>query len=340
MLFPLGALLGWVGVLPWLFFAFRLRRVYEPLNAMLAYRSFLHPLAELEGFLGCFAAGLLFTLSRRPAAPWQVGAAVIAPLGSAALGALGRWELGQVLWLLWLAVVLEFTLRRAPRPLPASFLWVGAALFMAACGAALAQRASSLPEQWFWLHEMGRDLVLQGSFIALAAAAGRLLREDGPGRWPLHAAGAAVFAASFFIGARLGAHLGFALRALVLIALARPLRPAFEFGPLHLRRSFAHLSLWLLALGNAWIAVAPQVRRAGLHLVFLGSFAALLLAAFTGAGRRLALPAGLFALAMVGRVMVELDPVNFHLWMGLSAAAFLAATVACARLPINPQAPR
>ncbi len=337
ILFPLGALLGWVGVLPWLFFALRLRRVYEPLNAMLAYRSFLHPLAELEGFLGCFAAGLLFTLLRPQPAPWQLAAALIAPLGSAVLGALGRWELGQVLWLFWLAVVLEFSLRRAPRPVLASFIWMGAALLMGACGAALAQLAASLDEEWFWLREMGRDLVLQGVFIGLAAAAGRLLREDESRRWPLHAAGAAVFAASFFIGARIGAHLGFALRALVLLALARPLRPAFEFGPLNLRRSFAHLALWMLALGNAWIAVAPQVRRAGLHVVFLGSFAALLLSAFSGVGRRLALPAGLFALSMVGRVMVELDPVNFHLWMGLSAAAFLAATVVCARLPLSPR---
>jgi hypothetical protein len=34
--------------------------------------------------------------------------------------------------------------------------------------------------------------------------------------------------------------------------------------------------------------------------------------------------------------MVELDPTQFHLWMGLSAAAFLAATIACVRVPVVP----
>jgi len=72
LLFPLGALLAWAGVLPWLFFAFRLRPVYESVNGMLAYRSFLHPLAELDGFLGCFAAGVVLTALRPPPASWQI----------------------------------------------------------------------------------------------------------------------------------------------------------------------------------------------------------------------------------------------------------------------------
>jgi len=66
LLFPLGAVLAWTGVLPWLFFALRLRQIYEPVTNVLAYRSFLHPLVELDGFLGCFAAGVILT-SLRPA---------------------------------------------------------------------------------------------------------------------------------------------------------------------------------------------------------------------------------------------------------------------------------
>jgi hypothetical protein len=38
---------------------------------------------------------------------------------------------------------------------------------------------------------------------------------------------------------------------------------------------------------------------------------------------------------MIGRVMVELDPTWFHLWMGVSAASFLAATIACLRVPVR-----
>src|SRR5207245_1889213 len=179
LLFPLGALLAWAGVLPWLFFAFRLRPVYEPVNGMLAYRSFLHPLAELDGFLGCFAAGVVLTALRPPPARWQILVAAIAPLISATCAALGHWQLGQVASLALLAVMLEFTLRRLTRPL----------------------------------------------------------------------------------------------------SPALPPRPEWELGPRNLRRSFAHLALWMLAAGNAWIAIAPHVRRAGLHVIFLGCFTALLLAA-------------------------------------------------------------
>jgi len=125
--------------------------------------------------------------------------------------------------------------------------------------------------------------------------------------------------------------------------LALPLRPQWELGPRNLRRSFAHLALWMLAAGNAWIAVAPHVRRAGLHVIFLGCFTALLLAAlFPRPGeapafplRKLAWAGGLVALSMVGRVMVELDPTSFHLWMGVSATSFLAATLACLRVPVR-----
>src|SRR5437667_366239 len=225
LLFPLGALLAWAGVLPWLFFAFRLRHVYEPVNGLLAYRSFLHPLAELDGFLGCFAAGVVLTALRPPPALWQILVAAIAPLISASCAALGHWQLGQMASLALLAVMLDSTLRRLMRPLSPSLLWIAFGFVMGAGGA----------------------------------------------------------------------------------------------------------------------AIAPHVRRAGLHVIFLGCFTALLLAAlFPRPGeepafplRKLAWAGGLVALSMVGRVMVELDPTSFHLWMGVSAASFLAATLACLRVPVR-----
>ena len=73
-------------------------------------------------------------------------------------------------------------------------------------------------------------------------------------------------------------------------------------------------------------------------MIFLGCFAALLLAAFTHArGARLLLAgtAALFALAMLARAMVELDPTSFHLWMGISSASFLCAAAACSVLSLK-----
>ena len=343
LLFPLGALLAWAGVLPWLFFALRLRQVYEPINGWLAYRSFLHPLAELDGFLGCFAAGVVLTSLRPLPAAWQVAVAALAPLVSAACAALGYWQLGQAAALALLAVMLEFTLRRLQRPFSPGLLWIAFGFAMGAGGAALAELAVARGSSWFWVHEMGRDLVIQGLFTGLAVAAGRVMRGEDRRPPALHVVAGLVFIGSFWVGRQFGTHLGFALRAAVTVWLALPLRPAWEFGPRNLRRSFAHLALWMLAAGNGWVAVAPQIRRAGLHVIFLGCFTALLLAAlFPRPGelpafplRKLAWAGGLVALSLIGRVMVELDPTSFHLWMGVSAASFLAATVACLRVPVK-----
>jgi hypothetical protein len=340
-LFPLGMVLAWLGVVPWLLFALRLPGAVKPFYGALAYRSFFHPVAELEGFVGCFAAGLLFTLLPRetgaaPPSAWQVGSAFLAPLASAVLGAIGYWPQGQAAMALLLLAALAFLLERLPRPLPTGAIWLLFGFALCIAGAALGEAALRHGDEWFWLHEDARDLVMQGLFSCLAIGAGRMLRGDEP---PprlqtrlLHAAAGLAFAASFFIGAR---HLGFALRALITALLARPLRPRWEFGPENLRRGLAHLALWLLAFGNAWAAVAPIVRRAGLHVIFIGCFGTLLLAALSKArqgGRTMAAAAGLFALATLARAMVEVDPRSFHLWMGLAAASYLCATVACATL--------
>lgn len=327
-LFPLGTVLAWLGVLPWLFFALGIRRAYEPFYGALAYRSFFHPLAELEGFLTCFAVGLLFTLLKPAPAAWQIAVALLAPVASAVLGAVGQWEVGLAAEVVLLIVAVEFAARRVA--ISAATVWIAFGLLMGAGGAALAQFAGDSIVRY----ELGRDLVMQGLFSGLAIGIGRMLRGDDSGATGVHVVLGSAFVASFFVGSRYGQHLGFALRALVCAIVARPLRPAWEFGPEHLRPGLAHLALWILPIGNAWVAIALSVRRAGLHMIFLGAFACLLLAAFTHARQRLLLAgtAALFALAMLGRAMVELDPTSFHLWMGISSGSFLCASAACTAL--------
>ena len=193
LLFPLGALLAWAGVLPWLFFAFRLRSIYEPVTGVLAYRSFLHPLAELDGFLGCFAAGVILTALRPPPAGWQIVVAAVAPLISATCAAIGQWQLGQVASLVLLAVMLQFTLRRLSRPLSLSLLWIAFGFLMGAGGAAVAEVAATRGGSWFWMQEMGRDLVIQGLFTGLAVGAGRVMRTGDRTHPALHLVAGAVF---------------------------------------------------------------------------------------------------------------------------------------------------
>src|SRR2546421_714969 len=250
LLFPLAALLAWAGVLPWLFFAFRLRPVYESVNGMLAYRSFLHPLAELDGFLGCFAAGVVLTALRPPPAGWQILVAAIAPLISATCAALGHWQLGQMASLALLAVMLEFALRRLTRPLSPGLLWIAFGFLMGAGGAAIAELAAKHGSEWFWVHEMGRDLVMQGLFTGLAVAAGRVMRRGDRTSPVLHVIAGAVFVASFWVGRRFGAHLGFAIRAAVTVWLAVPFRPQWGVGARKPRPSFAPPGLLVLSARN------------------------------------------------------------------------------------------
>src|SRR3954463_10781293 len=112
LLFPLGALLAWAGVLPWLFFALGIKSLYAPVIDVLVYRSFLHPLVELEGFITCLAVGLLFTVFKPAPARWQIAVAIVVPITTAICAALQAWELGQLIWLTLIAVVYQFVVRR------------------------------------------------------------------------------------------------------------------------------------------------------------------------------------------------------------------------------------
>src|SRR5207244_1223053 len=157
-------------------------------------------------------------------------------------------------WALLIAVVLDFTLRRTRGSgRPPSFLWIPMGLAMGVCGAVLAQLSASRTDDWFPVHEIGRDLVVQGLFTGIALGIGRLLRaqeEDEPGpvsrpiAFALHAIGGAAFFASFFIPEK---QIGFGVRAAITLALVGPPRPPRVPD---LARGLAQLSLWFLPFGN------------------------------------------------------------------------------------------
>jgi uncharacterized protein involved in response to NO len=359
VLVALGAALATAGVLPWLLFALGLRSLYAPIFRSVGFRSSFHPLAQVEGFLACFAIAFLFAYipprtGTAPPARWQIALAVAAPLAIAVLAFLDRWVLGQAVWLLLLAMAAEFSLRRMRGArLPPSFVWVPIAILMGVCGAVLAGAGAVLGGRYYALHEIGRGLLLQGMFTALVlgtfdllvpAIAGEVDEVPRSRVWEacLHSICAVAFFASFFVGEAVSAQMGFAIRALVtLVVVSIPLQAA----PLPLRPAMPdrmlRVCIWMLPLGYAWVAIAPLYRRAGLHVVYLGCFTALVLAvaAHLANSRRplterqrarpwqLALGGGLLAVALTARTLLELDPPNFHLWLGMAAASFLTATV-------------
>ncbi|MFL5389841.1 MAG: NnrS family protein [Myxococcales bacterium] len=365
LLVAMGAALATAGVLPWLLFALGLHSLYEPIFRSVGFRSSFHPLVQVEGFLACFAIAFLFAyIPRRtgtaPAARWQVAIAVAAPVAIAVLAFLDKWVWAQVVWLVLLAMAAEFSLRRMRRArLPASFVWVPIGILMGVCGAVLAGAGVMLGARQYFLHEIGRGLLLQGMFTALVlgtfdlivpavaeqvdeVADRKLVLEA-----VLHSVCAVAFFASFFAGEMVSAQLGFAIRALVtLIVVSGPLQSAPM--PLYPGMSdrMLRVCIWMLPLGYSWVAIAPLYRRAGLHVVYLGCFTALVLAvaAHLSLSRhpvterqrarpwQLALGGGLLAVALTARTLLELDPPNFHLWLGMAAASFLTATVPWAAL--------
>jgi len=368
LLFPLGALLAWAGVLPWLLFSLGATRLYLPMFEAIGYRAAFHPVAQVEGFLTCFAVGFLFTFVPRgtgtaPPAPWQMAVAIAAPIVSVVCAWFERWLPAQISWIALMAVLVGFVVRRArrgTRPIPASFVWVAAGLLMGATGAVLTGVAAALDDRGFWLHLVGRGLLLQGLFTGLVLGIGGLLlpavtrgvdraSERRPPAWAyaLHAVLAVAFAATFFLEHRASVQAAYALRAAIVLSVVigslEALHPPTLPG---LHRRIARWSVWMLPAGYLWVAVAPEYRRAGLHLVFLGCFTALVLAVATQValphGERphplrarpwqLVASSGLLVAALIARVLLEVDPPHFHLWLGTSAAAFLTATVPWAAL--------
>jgi uncharacterized protein involved in response to NO len=356
VLFPLGVLLAWAGVLHWLLLA---------IGVIGEYRSIFHAFAQVEGFMTCFAVGFLFTLIPRrtataPPAAWQMAIAVAAPVAITAGAWLEEWALSQIPWLLLMGVLIQFALSRFLAPgaalrVPNSFVWVVLALLMGAGGSVLAGAGAAMGEDLFWVHDVGRSIILQGMFTGLVLGVGGMLlpvitRGAPPLGGPapsarakaLHLLAGLAFLSSFFLEVLVSIRLGFAVRAAtvlaVLLASAEIWRPPTVPG---LHRRFIWLAAWFLPAGYASVAAFPEYPKAGLHVVFIGCFALLALSisihvvlSHGGVPRLLeqrpwpvALMGALLLAALALRVLVNTDQAHVYRWLGLAASAFLCATL-------------
>ena len=94
LLFPLGGLLAWAGVLHWLLLA---------TGAIDDYRSTFHAITQIQGLMTCFGVGFLFTFIPRrtggePARAWQIAVAVAAPIATTAFAWFELWVPSQACW--------------------------------------------------------------------------------------------------------------------------------------------------------------------------------------------------------------------------------------------------
>jgi uncharacterized protein involved in response to NO len=363
LFFPLGLALAWGGVLHWMLYA---------LGVLESYRSVFHSIAQIQGFMTCFAVGFLLTFIPRrtgtsPASSGQVAAAALSPALATAAAWAGHWTLSQAFWLVGAAAVIFFAARRLSVPgvkqrLPPVFFWVPLALLAGAGGAVMvaivaAKGPQEAPEAW----ALGRALVLQGFVTGLVVGVGgtmlpTLTRGETPfaaavshgGRARvLNVAAAVLFFASFPLEAIGWPRLGYALRAsmswLALAIPARLWRPPSVPG---LHRRLIWLSAWLVPAGYALVAAAPSLRAAALHVVFIGGFALMALSvsvhvALSHGGRpellsqrpwQVGAMGVLLLSSVVFRLLAGLDALRLGPWLGMASAAFLAATICWAML--------
>jgi len=353
VLFPLGIALAWAGVLHWMLLA---------IGVFTEYRSIFHSLAQIEGFMTCFASGFLFTFVPRrtgtpPPSTWQLLIALTCPIAIVAFAWTERWALSQVFWLLFLGNLVAFLVRRvrrAPARSIASFVWVPISVVMSGIATVLTAVGAIRGPDAMWLHDVGRGMILQGLFTGLVIGIGGMLVPvvtrgttfpdaglEVARKRLLHLALALVFYASFFVDAWF-ISFGFAVRGMIagwaLFTAAGIWRPPLLPG---LHRWLVWASAWLLPIGYLFVAAWPAYRRAGLHIIFVGSFATMAMAVSlhvvaSHCGRmdllqrksvRLRLLAIFLLVALICRLFVDFDPTHFYRWMGAAAFCFLAATL-------------
>ncbi len=286
--FPLAVVLGAIGVGHWLFYATGVTETYS---------GFLHGQVMAQAFMMAFATGFLLTaLPRRtqspPPAALEIAIALVA-LATVTAGALmGRWALAQLAYAGLFALLLQFALRRflgygAARRPPASFVLVPIGVAHGVAGAlliVLATRPGAPP----WVIGLGRLFVEQGVFLSLAIGIGSLVLPIMAGEPPppdlaatprerrklaAYAGLGVALAASMILETAGWIRLGPILRAVVVTAGLCLGGGAWRApGKPGVHRRLVWLSVWLMPVGLLGAGLAPDLRIAWLHVLFIGGF--------------------------------------------------------------------
>jgi len=288
VLFPLGAVLGWLGVGQWLLYAVGVTGSYSCLR---------HGLLQTQAFLMAFAAGFLLTAlprrtASRPASSLEMGIAVGCLLVTTAALVDDRWVVAQVGYLGLFVLLLAFALRRflggtSGRRPPAAFVLVPLAAAQGIGGASLliAYFEGALGP---WAAQLGRLLVEQGVFVSLAIGIGSLIVPLMAGTAPppdlgssaretrraiYYFAAGALIVASLVLEAFGAERIGPLLRGVVAAAaIALGVGAARPLGKPGLHRILVRIALWLVPIGMVLAAIFPDYRVPALHVTFIGGF--------------------------------------------------------------------
>jgi uncharacterized protein involved in response to NO len=290
--FPLGALLGCAGVLPWLLFG---------AGFIPNWPGTYHALTMTQSFLVAVAVGFLGTMipRRTGTAPLSTVEIVVTTLALVAvpiLVLLGQLVAAQAAYLVALGTLAQFVLRRmraSSRRAPPSFVLIPVAFVAGVAGAMLiAISALGGPA---WTLASGRMLVEQGVFLGLVLALAPMLTPIicHDAKVPdlssanlrrkrlIHGAVGALLLASFAIEQGVSQQAGLLLRGSVVggVVLVAGVGRLPTLPGLH--RRVYWLALVMLPIGLLAAGTWPALRIPFLHITFIAGLSLLVFAVAT-----------------------------------------------------------
>ncbi len=289
ILFPLGMLLGCVGVSHWAFLAW----------GWLEFGSGTYHALTMTGlFMVCFIFGFLMTAlprfsSSQSSTAWEMWSVVSLIVAAAIWGALGHPHVVVIVGVALWGVLAIFGVRRLmqkrklPVTPPVEFIWITLGVVQGMVGGVLL----SLHQPW--ATAAGMPMVQQGFLLSVVIGVGgfmapRLLgrafvtavpntldplqaRKSRMQRLIIYALAALILMGSFLIEGTGEIRLAYGLRALVLTALLGYfVRPYILPSVKDLYVWYVWLSVWFLLIGYLGVTIWPVYRVMWLHVSLLG----------------------------------------------------------------------
>lgn len=358
LLFPVGILMGMIGVGHWLAYA----AGWTP-----SCSAFYHSSVQMQAYMSCFVFGFLLTAMPRfasvphatlPELSVFTGLILAIP---AFLG-WGIWQVSEVCFIALLLFFARFAVKRiisrkgsnGGRP-PLEFIWIPIAVTHGVTGMGLliAGQSKALP---IWAYSVGKPMEEQGFLLAIVLGIGGFLAPRLMGRYEaaksagseagkivFHVAAGLILFASFWLEGLGLKPAAYWLRAL-LVTTVLVWNRTLPFPPRvpDLFVKLVWVSFWMVAIGHWGIAVFPQFRTALLHLVLISGFSLMTFAVGTmvtlshaGEAEKLRQPLLIFkiiglgmAVTALARVSAVFFPGNYFPILGFAAAVWLSAGIA------------
>ncbi|PIW58910.1 MAG: hypothetical protein COW13_04910 [Candidatus Omnitrophica bacterium CG12_big_fil_rev_8_21_14_0_65_50_5] len=362
--FPLGIVMGWMGVSPWVLYAAHVKDTYSMM---------FHSSTQIMLYVPCFIVGFLTTFIPRFTRTQYLSASEFVSLAGSfsAIAVCLAWEQwfgAQMVYIMLLTFLAGFVLARLKHFKPSSggrppleMIWIPAGILLGIAGTVVLTLGQDGISPRLFL-KAGKSMMDQGFLLAITTGVGAFLiprisgttREDPQPQTPderrqslkhdalFQIAGIAVYVLSFWVEALWGTVGGYGLRALAVTAvyvrsgtLRRPPGHVPFYGKI------AGVSAWMFAAG-LWLAAAfPAYHQAMLHITFIGGMGLMIVAVagmvilshageaqyLKGAWKSLAAVAGFMVLSLWLRLIAVVFPDHYFYLLGCAGLAWILSGV-------------